>query len=222
MDLYIVTLRGIRKLLSEIGQQDFAKIVDECISERENTGSCERFRREFESDGAFADMRFDSGNIDSPEKGLWTAQLFSGLVAMSAQLAVFASKGVEPEMDFIKKNFGTANEIMDVGRCGGCGAIYITLLDIDKYISKIVISRLVVRGLEQGSLDDAVSGIINLTAPEIERERKRTRVRIENSNLPIIEGFGRLASCPSCGGKNIRQGRLLRSIKENVFVPLTK
>lgn len=220
MDLYSVTLKGLEKLLSASGKKAEAEVISECIEKWETSGDSDMLRKEFEPTGRLAGFRLDSSNIDDPVKGFWTARMFSALVAMAAQLADFAKRRIEPDMEFIRKNFGTANEIMTAGKCGGCGRFQVTMADIDKYASMTVIAGLVVKGLEKGDLEDAVRSVMELTAPEISRERRRVRIRIENTGLPILDQYSEVSFCPLCGSRKIVEGKLLRSLRDNVFVPL--
>lgn len=222
MDHYSMVLEAIQKLLSDIGQKDYADVVGECIEKWKQDGNSVMFGQEFSKNGRFADFRLDSSNISAPEKGFWTGQVLSALIAMSAQLSVFAQRGIEVNMDFMRKNFGAANEIMEASKCADCGRREATGMDIDKYISKIVIAKKIVDGMEKGDLAEQISSLTNMTAPEIERERRKTKTRLSNSGISFTENYGKVKRCIKCGSQNITEGRLLRSVRENVFVPLNK
>lgn len=220
MDFYLMTLSAIQKLLADIDKKEYAYVVGECIENWKNKGDSTMFGKEFDKNGRFADFRLDSTSISDFEKGFWTGQVFSALVAMAAQLAFFHQKGMKADIAFLRKNFGAANEVMTVSKCADCGRREATLLNIDKYVSKIVIAKKIVDGMEKNELDSQIERLITVSAPEIERERRKTRTRLENSSIPYIETYGTIKSCLKCGSKNIAEGRLLRSVKENIFVPL--
>lgn len=220
MDYYSITLNAIRKLLLKVGKDKYADVVSECIEKWETEKDCDMFRREFDKNGRFADFRLDSSNISDPEKGLWTGQLFSALVAMSAQTAFLIGRGKDVDINDMRRTFGAANEIMYASRCSSCGALEATASDLDKYVSKIVIARKVVDGLEACSLDETVDSITELTAPEIQRERRKAKTRLENSRIPYTDAYGRAKSCLKCGSKNIAECKLLKSLNENIFIPL--
>lgn len=222
MDLYTMTLKAVGTLLTEINKEDYLPIIDECIDKWENNKDCDMFRREFDKNGRFGDFRIDTRTTETPEKGFWAAQVFSALVAMTAQLADFRKKGISDDMEFLRKNFGAANEIMITGKCSNCNYREATASDIDLYVSRIVIAKHIISGMEKENLEDEIRALVNVTCPDIERERRKTVLRLENTGIPHSEKYGKLVSCPECGGKKIVEGRLLKSLRENVFVALNK
>ncbi len=222
LEYYSLTLKGIKYLLYSIGMNNYGDVVQECIEKWEKEKDVDMFKNEFAPGGGFSDFRITGKNIPDPEKGLWTAQTFSALVAMSAQLAEFERRKIKVNIEFLRKNFGAANEIMVTGMCGSCGYRTATMNDIDKYISKMVIARKVVDGLESGNLDSRIEELLNVSDPEIEKERRRTFVRLENSNVAVDKKYTKMEKCPVCGSSDIKQGGLLRSVRENVFVALNR
>ena len=222
MDLYTMTLRGIKTLLAEINMNDYIPVIDECIEKWENEKNCEMLRREFDKGGRLADFAISSKTAETPEKSFWAAQVFSALLAMNAQLADFRRKGISDDMDFIRRNFGAANEIFYAGKCAVCGHIAAAASDVDKYVSKIVIAKRLVNGLQNGNLEDEVKDLADLSCPDIERERKKTILRLDNSGIPHNNKYIKLTVCPKCGREQIVEGRLLKSLKENIFIPLSK
>ena len=76
--------------------------------------------------------------------------------------------------------------------------------------------------MERGNLNDQIDEIENLTAPEIERERRKAKLRLENSRISYTDTYGKVKSCAGCGSKNITDRKLLRSVKENVFIELSR
>ena len=222
MDYYSMVLEAIQKLLADIGQKKYSDVVGECIEKWKNDGNCTMFKNEFDSNGRFADFRLDSSNISDIEKGFWVGQVLSALFAMSAQISVLNQRGAQVDMEFMKKNFGAANEIMTVSKCADCGRLEATGMDIDKYVSKIVIAKKIVDGMEKNNLIEQVDSIVSLTAPEIERERSKATSRLANSGIAFTQSYGRVRKCLKCGSSKITDGRILKSIKENVFVPLNK
>lgn len=220
MDLYTLTLKAIRTLLVEIDKTDYVPVVDECIDKWENEKNCDMFRKEFDKNGRFGDFRIDSRAADTPAKGFWAAQVFSALVAMAAQLADFRKKGISDDIGFIRRNFGVGNEFMITGRCSACNYREATASDIDRYVSRIVIAKRIVNGLENENLEDEVKDLVSLTCPDIERERRKTILRLDNSGVPHSDKYGKLISCPECGSTKIIEGKLLKSLRENVFLAL--
>ena len=222
MDYYLMTLSAIKKLLSNTGLTGYADTVGECIEKWKNEGDSTAFKKTFDAKGQFADFRIDTKIIPDVEKCFWTANTFSALIAMSAQLDFFHQKGIKPEIEFMRKNFGVANEVMTVSRCAECGKFEATLTDIDKYISKPVIAKRIVDGMEQGNLEEQVETLMNVEADEIKRERRKAIIRLENSGISYVESYAKVKSCLKCGKRNITEGRLLKSVKENIFIPLKK
>ncbi len=222
MDYYFMTLSAIKKLLSDIGMTKYSDVVGECIEKWKNEGDSSAFKKTFDAKGAFENFRIDTRIIPDVEKCFWTANTFSALIAMSAQLAYFHQKGIKPEIDFMRKNFGVANEIMIVSKCADCGRLEATLTDIDRYISKPVIAKRIVDGMENGDLDMQVEVLMSAGAEEIKRERRKAVTRLENSGIPYAESYGTVRNCLKCGKRNITEGRLLKSLKENIFIPLKK
>ena len=220
MDYYSMVLGAIQKLLADIGQKKYSDVVGECLEKWKNDGDCTMFGREFDKRGRFADYRLDSSQISDIEKGFWTGQTLSALIAMSAQISAMHQRGTEIDLEFMRKNFGVDNEIMTVSKCAGCGRLEATGMDIDKYISKIVIAKKIVDGMEKDNLNEQVESIITVTAPEIEKERGKATARLSNSSIAFTEKYVKVKGCLKCGSSKITEGRLLKSIKENVFVPL--
>ncbi len=222
MDLYTLTLKAVRAVLEEIGQDAYLPVVDECINKWEKDGDCDSFRQEFEKGGRFADFKISSKTARTPEIGFWSAQVFSALLAMNAQLADFRKKGLRDDMGFIRRNFGAANEVLEAGRCAECDYREATASDIDKYVSRIVVAKRIVSGMENGNLEDEARALANMTCPDIERERRKTILRMDNSGIIHSNVYHKLERCPKCGAEQIVSARYLRSLRENVFVPLSQ
>ncbi len=222
MDYYLMTLNGVKKLLNDTGLDRYADVVEDCAEKWKNEGDSSAFKKTFDAKGPFADFRIDTRLIPDVEKCFWTANTFSALIAMSAQLDFFHQRGIKPEIDFMRKNFGVANEIMTVSKCPECGRMEATLTDIDKFISKPVIAKRIVDGMENGNLEEQIEILINVRAEEIKRERRKTITRLENSGIPYIESYVTVNGCIKCGGRNMEEGKLLKSLRENIFIPLKK
>ncbi len=220
MDYYFMTLSAIKKLLGDIGQNEYAEVVGECIDKWKTNGDFGALRKAFDKNGPFADFRIDNHVIDDIEKCFWTANTFSALIAMSAQLEFFHQKNIEPEIEFMRKNFGIANEVMTVSKCANCGHLEATLTDIDKFISKPIIAKRIVDGFESNDLENQVEILMNVSADEIKRERRKTMTRLSNSCIPYVESYGKVRGCLKCGKRNIVEGKLLKSVRENIFIPL--
>lgn len=220
MDMYSMTLDAVAGLLRDAGKNDYAAVVDDCNEKWKETGNSRLFGMEFAPKGRLAALRLDAADIPDPEKGYWTAQTFSALIALCAHMADLKTRDLELNMEFLRKNFGIANDLMTANVCESCGSIEATEADIDKYISKGIISKHLVDGLEKGNLSEEVKLLTSGSFPELERERRRTRLRLENTNVKLNPGYGRLAQCSACGSERIKEKRLLKSVKENVFVPL--
>lgn len=220
MDLYSMTLGAIAQLLRDVNKDSYAAVVDECIEKWQKTGNCRQFGREFNPTGRLADLKIDNNDVADPEEGYWIAQTFSALVALSAHFADLSTRGLEPDVGFLRKNFGVANDYMEANVCEKCGSIEVTAADIDKYISKGIISKHLVDGLENGDLNEEVKKLTSMEQPEIGRERRKTRLRLENTSVKINPGYGKLVMCSSCGSEKIKEKKLLKSLKDNVFIPL--
>ena len=221
MDYYSLTLGALKMLLEEINKTSEAAVVEECIEKWQNDKNCTMLGREFAAGGRMAQFRIDGTSVKDPVTGFWTGQAFTALVAMSAQLSAFEQRGRKTDISFMRKNFGAANEIIVVSRCNTCKKLFATAFEIDRYISKIVIAKKIVDGMESGELIKEVKEIMNAGCDEIDRERRKAKLRLENTKVEYIDGFGQLAKCPICGSKDISEAKLLRSLKENVFVPLS-
>lgn len=222
MDKYILTLSALKILLGGLEKNKYIPVVDECISKYESENDVDMIRREFSGKGRFADFTISSKTAATPEISFWSAQVFTALLALNAQLADYRRKGLSDDMEFIRKNFGASNEVLYAGRCSMCGQAAATASDIDKYVSKIVIAKRLVSGLEKGNLEDEVRSLCDLSCPDIERERRKTILRLDNSSIPHNNEYGKLTVCPKCGCPDIVQARFLKSLKENIFIPLSK
>ncbi len=221
MDYYSLTLEALKKLLEDINKGSDAAVVEECSDKWRSEGNCTMLGREFAPGGRMEQFRIDGTSIQDPVKGFWTGQVFTALVAMAAQISAFEQRKMKTDLSFMRRNFGAANEIMQASRCAACGEITATALDIDKYISKIVIAKKIVDGMENGELVAETEKLITAEGDDISRERRKAKLRLENSRINITDGFGRLTVCPHCKSKKLTQTKLLRSLKENVFVPLS-
>ena len=215
-----MTLESIRLLLSELGAEEPAAVVGECIAKYDKDGDVDRFRLEFEPKGRFARLRIDSTMVSDLEKGLWAGQLLSALIALSAQLADFHKRNVEPDIAFFRSRFGVANEMMPAVKCEDCGCLMVTSAQVDMYVAKIVLARRLVNAMEQGTMTEEVEALLERRVPDITRERRKALLRVSNSSIPYLETYERAAACDRCGSKKIKLVRLLRSNKENVFIPL--
>lgn len=222
MDYYFMTLSAVKKLFKDLSLDKYADFVEDCIRKWESEKDSTAFKKLFDANGPFENFRIDTKLIPDVEKCFWTANTFSALIAMSAQLAFFHQRGIKPEIEFMRRNFGVANEVMTVSKCVECGRLEATLTDIDKYISKPVIAKRIIDGMENNDLDMQVEILMNAKAEEIKRERRKTVTRLENSGIPYVESYGTVRSCLKCGKKNFAEGRLLKSLKENIFIPLKK
>ena len=220
MDIYLSALRAIKMLFSDIGKNEAAAVIGGCIAEYEKNDRSNPLKRELSHGGRLYELTIGKEDVPEADKRLWTIETFQALVAICAQTAESAANGFETDIQFLRNNFGRINDIMMIGRCRRCGRREATAADIDKYLSKPIISKRIVDGLENGDLDDEVGHLIHLDLPELDRERRRLRRKLTNSEIPINDGYGILAVCNGCASEDIEQSRLLRHTKENRFVPL--
>lgn len=218
MDIYSSALSGLVKILNDAGLPDSAAVIKTCLEKWQKFGKCDQLERELQPGGKLETLRIDRKHIEDPVQGFWTGQLFQALVALCAQVAHFHTKGMETSIDFLRKNFGVNNDFMEVGMCARCKHREATSLDIDQYISKMILSKRIVDGLENDNLNEEIEHVMKLDLPELERERRRVRLRLNNTGVPINDRFGRLGRCMGCGSEDIIPSRLLRSRKENIFV----
>lgn len=221
MNFYKITLEGMKKLLNDCNKTSYADIIEYCIEKWDTKKDITFFLSSFSENGAFKNFKFEKNDISSAEKFFWTKQLFSALAAMAIELARAINAGKSYNIDFIRKHFGHDSQIINGARCQNCGFRQINAENVDEYISAPIIAKKVVDGLETGSLDETVESIMNLSLPEIQREREHTKTRIINSSVPFSQERTDMKFCLLCGGKDIRKCKFLKSIKELVFVPLS-
>ena len=218
MEFYEITLKGMKKILDDCKEEQYAEIVGKCIAKWQSDRDVRCMLTEFADNGRFRTFRFRSADFSSAEQAFWTNQLFGGLVAMMIQLGRFILDGKTVGIDFIRSNFGRPTDVLTGYQCKSCGKFFTSALDIDKYVSLPVIGKRIADGLENGSLDDEIDIIMSMSAPEIEKERNRTKLRCINTNITVAED--KPVMCQSCGSKNINPHKFLRSVKAPVFVPL--
>ena len=221
MDRYTLVLEALKHLLIIAEKEKYAGIVDDCIAAWHDRKDPTMLKKEFEKNGRFSDFVLDSTTVTDPEKGLWLGQLISALIAIAAQSAVFLENGGEIDIEFMRRNFGVSNEIMSASRCSSCKAIEATASDIDKYVSKIVIAKLLIQALENNDLISTVDSIAQLEAKDIAKERRKAKIRLENSSIPFSDNYGTVSGCLRCGSKKTEPCQLLRSNRENIFIPLS-
>lgn len=220
MNFYRVTLDGIYKLLNDCNKTSYADMIAYCIEKWDTRKDTAFFHSVFSEKGAFKNFRFEKSDFSSDEKFFWTQELFSALVAMAVQLAKFIANKKSCNIDFIRKNFGHENQIIYGSECSNCGFRRINAVGVDRYISTSIIAKRIVDGLENGNLNDNIEAIMTLSAPEIQRERERTKARIINTPIPFNPTSSPLTFCLLCGSKDIKECKFLKSIKAPVFVPL--
>lgn len=221
MEFYRITLEGMKKLLNDCNKTSYADMIAYCIEKWDTNKDIAFFLSSFSEKGAFKNFRFEESDFSSAEEFFWTNQLFSALVAMAIELARASKAGKSYNIDFIRKHFGHDAQIIHGSLCKNCGSRQINAQNVDEYISAPIISKRVVDGLESGSLDENIEAIMTLSAPEIQRERERTKTRIINSSIPFSHGRTDMTFCLLCGGKDIGKCKFLKSLKELVFVPLS-
>ena len=219
LEFYEITLRGMHKILRDFKEDQYADIVEKCIGQWQKKHDAYCMLQEFADNGRFRTFKFNADNFSSVEQNFWVQQLFGGLVAMMIQLAQFANQNKNISIDFIRKNFGMPTDVLTGIRCTSCGQRQTSLLDIDKYISLPIIAKRIADGLEKGSLDDEIDMIVNVSAPEIERERSNAKLRTANTNIPVFDSRN-TPVCPSCGNKKFTVCKFLKSVKEPIFIPL--
>ncbi len=219
MEFYEITLKAMKKLLDDCNEKDYADMIKDCLEGWHKRQDTDCFLREFAKGGRFRTFQFKPEDFASGEQNFWVQQLFGGLVAMAIQLAGAIREKRTIDIGFIRKNFGRPSEVINGKKCSDCGKRQISGLDIDKYISLPIIAKRIADGLENNTLDTQIDSIISVSAPEISHERKATELRAANTGLLIV-GENASAFCPACGSKKLVPCRLLKSLKEPVFVPL--
>jgi len=218
MQFYETSLRGMKKILDIFHEDGYADIVENCISKWQSDKDVMCMLNEFGDNGRFRAFKFRPTDFSSAEQAFWTNQLFGGLVAMMIQLGSFIADGKTVDIDFIRSNFGRSSEVLTGSKCTSCGRLFTSALDIDKYISLPIIAKRIADGLEKGSLDDEIEVILTMSAPEVQKERDKTKLRCINTNISVTED--RPAICLSCGNRKISPCKFLKSMKAPVFVPL--
>ncbi len=221
MEFYITALGGMKRLFENIENTDAVNILNNCIEKYNLKKDIISFVKEFDKNGFFRNFELDISDFDSAEKFYWTQQLLGALISMALELSRAIDSGKSYTIDFIRRNFGHPTEIIDGTTCTNCGSNQINMADIDIYISSSIIAKRVVDGLENGSLNNNVDLIMSLSAPEISRERERTKSRIINSSIPFSQERIPRTVCLLCGCKDIKKRHFLKSLKKFVFVPLS-
>lgn len=220
MKFYRITLEGMQTLLTECGQDKYANIISSFIAKWDSNKNVNEFIKAFSKNGVFENFRFNPDDFPSFCEYDWTNALFGALVAMGMRLAQFIKKGETVDIDFIRSHFGHPTEVIEGTVCTKCGGRQINMCDVDKYIHAAIITKKVVDGLEDGNLSEYVKQIITLSAPEIRREREKTKTRILNTPIPFSDEWQPRKFCILCGNTELRKCRFLKSVKDNVFVPL--
>ena len=218
MEFYEITLKGMKKILDDCKEETYSEIVGKCLAKWQSDKDVKCMLMEFSDNGRFRTFRFRPTDFSSVEQAFWTNQLFGGLVAMMIQLGGFILDGKTVGIDFIRSNFGRPTDVLTGCKCRSCGKFFTSALDIDKYISLPIIAKRIADGLENGSLDEEINIIMSVSAPEIEKERNRAKLRCINTNIIVAEEKPLI--CQSCGNKKIDLCKFLRSVKAPVFVPL--
>lgn len=219
MQFYETTLKGMKKVLDEFNEDYYSGIVEKCIAKWQSDKNVTCMLEEFSDNGRFRTFKFKPSDFSSAEQALWTNQLFGGLVAMMIQLGGYIIDGKTIGIDFIRSNFGRPSEVLTGLKCTSCGKFRTSSVDIDKYISLPVIAGRIADGLEKGNLDEDIDMIISVSAPEIEKERNKAKLRCVNTNI-LVTDSANMAFCTSCGNKKLSPCRFLTSMKAPVFVPL--
>ena len=222
MELYEITLRGMKKLLDDCTEEAYANIIEECLRKWQGRKDTACLLKEFAEGGRFRTFRFKESDFSSSEQNFWVQQLFGGLVAMVIQLARADAEKQIIDIAYIRRNFGRPSEVLTGTRCTSCGQRQVSGTDIDKYICLPIIAKRIADGLEQGSLDKEIDIIRSVSAPEIKSQRNEAQLRAANTGLLISDSRTPMTFCPSCGGKKLVPCRFLKSVKERVFVPLSK
>ena len=218
MQFYETTLRGMKKILDTFHEDKYADIVENCISKWQSDKDVMCMLNEFADNGRFRTFKFKPTDFSSVEQAFWTNQLFGGLVAMMIQLGSFIADGKTVDIDFIRSNFGRSSEVLTGSKCTSCGKLFTSEQNIDQYISLPIIAKRIADGLEKGSLDDETDVILSMSAPEIQKERDKTKIRCINTNISVTED--KPVICLSCGNRKISSCKFLKSVKAPVFVPL--
>lgn len=220
MKFYRTTLEGMQTLLAECGQNKYADIISSYIEKWDTSKNVTEFIKAFSKKGVFENFRFNPDDFPSFCAYDWTNALFGALVAMGMRLANFIRNRETVDIDFIRSHFGHPTEIIEGTMCTKCGGRQINMCDVDKYIHAQIITQKVVDGLEDGNISEYVKQIMTLSAPEIIREREKTKTRILNTPIPFSDEWAPRKFCLLCGGTEMQKCRFLKSVKENVFVPL--
>ncbi len=222
MEYYEITLNGIEHLLNRFDEKKYAAIVSDCITKWRKQRDVTCFAQAFSPTGSFADFTFKPDAFTSAQQRYWVQELMGALTAMAAQLAVFTTQKRKVDIEFIRKHFGRLTEVINGTSCAACGTKGVTAFGIDEYISGKIIANRIVDGLAIGKMNNKIDEIITLTAPEIKYNRTAVRERIDNSKIPLSESYEPTTKCPFCGSNDITHCRFLKSLKQNVFIPLGK
>ncbi len=223
MDYFVLTLEGIKLLLTTFHKDSYAGVIDDCIEQWNKNHHAGAFIQAFsDKNGKLSDLSFAAEDFKSEEQAYWTQQMLGALMAMAAQLAVFAQRKQTMTIEFMRKYFGHPTELINGTVCGQCGAKSISQTDIDNFIAPDIIAAKIVDGLEDGKLNERILSVVNVTATEIDRQRRLTKIRIENSSVPMTGSRHSAECCMVCGSNNMKPCRFLKSLKENVFISLGK
>ncbi len=222
MDFYLITLEGMKKLLSDCSEELNASYIADCIDKWNDSKDVDYFLKGFSEKGVFAGFNFAHTDFESEEKKFWVQQLFGGLVAMAMQLAKFQKQGRTVSIAFIRQNFGHRAEVIRGAECEDCRYRQINSLDIDRYIVLPVVSTAIVNGLDNNDLNNEIDKLVSLKSAHMRSESDNAKLRASNTDIVVVEGRQPLTVCPRCGSKKIKSRRFLKSLKNNSFVALSK
>lgn len=222
MKFYKTTLEAMEKLLTEANEPKYAAIVSECIKKWDSDKNTLCFVKEFAKGGKFAEFSFNKSDFKDDEHFYWGNELFSALVAMSVQLANFIRLGKTVDIAFLHAHFGRPKEIIKGSACLNCNSRQINAADVDEYIAPQIIAAKIIDGLANDTLNQTVDEIMNLSSSEISARRQETKIRILNSSIPFSQERTQPKFCLLCGSHDIKQCQFLKSLKQNIFIPLNK
>lgn len=218
---YEQALLATERLLRQVGEQHWAKWLQEDLAAWRGSGDVSHHRRAYGGMGSFNDViicRMNQHQV-SAEQEPWANSLFEWLKAI---LYHFSRHPTErPSAEALRKAVGRHAPSLSAfvggehapdsmrgfaggpvkvsgARCLTCGYAEMTPRDIDSAIADELVPELVFQACVQGTLTDIVDQVLRLDVPGLAERRKQLRAAVSASGIGLTERDGWMRPCPNC------------------------
>lgn len=219
MTSYDNALRGMERLLNDVGETHWRDWIRQDLQEWEAAGTASHHLSAYGAMGSFSDVVLcrANGHRVTEAQEPWVDRLFNDLQSACYYLATHLGK---PTFAWsLVRSMGNIGSTLDGWRCVRCSYAEVTPKDLDRYIAYGHVRQGIVAAFKAGALDQFIDRVLAVDFRELPAERRRVAKTAAMSGISLRAREGWMRPCPACQSSDTIACYWVKERWRDVFKP---